>query len=191
MRKLINSTYLTLDGVVDHVERWPSLEGGDSTGTEVQTQLLLSCDAVLMGRETYAGFAEVWQGRSGDPYTDQMNGMAKYVVSSTLREPTWQNTVVINGDVVEAVRGLKAQPGRDIVQYGFGDIAHSLLQAGLLDELRVWIHPFFFGDAEPRALLFRQASSTKLDLIDTTTLKNGIVILSYRIIPRDNDQPAS
>jgi len=74
----------------------------------------------------------VWEGKSGDPYTDQMNGMAKYVVSSTLDQPTWNNTTVISGDVVAEIKLIKEQPGKDIVQYGFGSLAHTLMEHGLL-----------------------------------------------------------
>lgn len=73
-----------------------------------------------MGRKTYESFAGVWEGRSGDPYTDQMNAMEKYVVSTSLRNPTWNNTTVVAGDVADHVERLKAQPGKGIVQYGFG-----------------------------------------------------------------------
>ncbi|MGI8827407.1 MAG: dihydrofolate reductase family protein [Chloroflexota bacterium] len=186
MRKLINSTYVTLDGVVENVHLWPSLNGSDDTGTAIQTKLLLSCDAVLMGRKTYESFAGVWEGKSGVEYTDQMNRMTKYVVSSTLQKPTWNNTTVISQDVLGEVKRIKEQPGQDIVQYGFGGIAYSLMEHGLLDELRLWIHPFFFGNAEPQDLLFRKAPLTKFELIDTATLKSGIVILSYRVAESDN-----
>src|SRR5919109_4170493 len=101
MRKIVNSTYITLDGVVENPHLWPSLGGGDaSEGDQIQTELLLACDAVLMGRRTYEGFAPVWPTRSGDPVSDRMNSMPKYVVSSTLSNPEWTNTTVIDGDPV-------------------------------------------------------------------------------------------
>jgi dihydrofolate reductase len=121
MRKLINSTYVTLDGVVEGPQLWPSNgRAGDEQATRIQTDLLLSCDAVLMGRRTYDGFAPVWPTRSGDPMSDRINTMPKYVVSTTLRDPEWSNTHVIGGDVAAEVAALKEAPGRDIVQYGFG-----------------------------------------------------------------------
>lgn len=181
MRKIINSTYISLDGVIENVSDWPSVDGDDDTGTLIQTELLLACDTVLLGRHTYESFASVWQGNTGDPYTDQMNRMAKYVVSSTLDAPDWNNTTVINGDVIAEVEKLKAQPGKDIVQYGFGPLAHTLMEHGLLDEIRLWIHPFFFGNAGPQDLLFQKGPLTKFNLVDTKTLKSGIVILSYQI----------
>ena len=75
--------------------------------------------------------------------------MPKYVVSTTLCEPDWQPTIVIDHDPVETIRDLKEQPGADIVQYGFGRLAHELMGAGLLDELRLWVHPFFIGRGTP------------------------------------------
>lgn len=181
MRRIINSTYLTLDGVMDNVHLWPSLESSDDTGTAVQTELLLGCDAVLLGRNTFESFAGVWEGKSGDEYTDQMNRMAKYVVSSTLDQPTWNNTTVIRGDLVAQIKLIKEQPGKDIVQYGFGSLAHALMAHDLLDEVRLWIHPFFLGNAEPDHLLFRNAAPTMLHLNDAKVLSSGITILSYQV----------
>jgi dihydrofolate reductase len=180
MRKIINSTYISLDGVVDRPHEWPSVGSRGSKGDEIQGELLFSCDALIMGRRTYEGFAPVWPTRS-DPYSDHINAMAKYVVSSTLTDPEWNNTSVIDGDPVAAIAGLKEAPGKDIVQYGFGPLSHELLEHGLLDELRLWIHPLFVGRAEPSELLFRRSAGARFDLVDTTTLENGIVILSLRV----------
>jgi dihydrofolate reductase len=180
MRKIINSTYISIDGVIEGPHLWPSLpKTGDDTGTRIQTDLLAACDAVLMGRRTYDVFAPAWQSRSGDPYSDRINTMQKYVVSSTLKDPDWPNTAVIDGDVVGEIRRLKEQPGQDIVQYGFGQVSFALLEAGLLDELHLWVHPQFVGRGGPGDLLFRECTPTLLTLRDTTTLKSGIVILSY------------
>ena len=81
--------------------------------------------------------------RSGDPTSDRINSMTKLVVSSTLRDPKWNNTTIISGDPVAAIRRLKEQPGQDIVQYGFGQLSYALLKQGLLDEPRLWVHPLF------------------------------------------------
>jgi dihydrofolate reductase len=83
--------------------------------------------------------------RSGDPTSDRINSMTKSVVSSTLRAPKWNNTTMISGDPVAAIRRLKEQPGQDIVQYGFGQLSYALLKQGLLDEPRLWVHPLFVG----------------------------------------------
>ena len=97
MRRIINSTYITLDGVIERPHEWPSIGSRGSKGDEIQAELLLGCDALLMGRRTYEAFAPVWPTRSGDPVSEHINSMAKYVVSSTLSEPEWNNTYVIRG----------------------------------------------------------------------------------------------
>src|ERR1700753_3266239 len=117
MRRIINSTYISLDGVIQDPQDWPSGKVADDRGLAIQTDLLLGCDAQLMGRRTYEGFAPVWSSRSGDPYSDHTNAMRKYVVSSTLTDPTWNNTTVIAGDPIAEIASLKGEPGKDIVQY--------------------------------------------------------------------------
>ena len=102
-----------------------------------------------MGRGTYEGFAPVWPTRSGDPYSDHINAMDKYVVSSTPSDPGWKNTSVISGDPVEEIRRLKAARGKDIVQYRFGQLSITMLEHGLLDELGLWVYPLLVGQAEP------------------------------------------
>ena len=179
MRKLTNSTYITLDGVIQDPQDWPSLGSSDDRGLAIQTELLRSCELQIMGRRTYEGFAAVWPTRSGDPYSNHINAMRKLVFSSHVHEPTWKNTEVVSEDPVEAVRELKAQDGGDIVQYGFGHLAHRLMQAGLVDELRLWIHPFILGRGGTGALLYRDGATTSLRLADTTGLASGMVILSY------------
>jgi dihydrofolate reductase len=179
MRKIINSTYISLDGVVDRPHEWPSVGARGTKGDEIQAELLLSCDALIMGRRTYEGFAPVWPTRS-DPYSDHINSMAKYVVSSTLSDPEWTNTSVISGDPVAAITRLKEAPGKDIVQYGFGQLSFTMLEHGLLDELRLWVHPLFVGRAEAGELLYRKSAGAHFELVDTTILENGVVILSYR-----------
>jgi dihydrofolate reductase len=179
MRKLTNSTYITLDGVIQDPQDWPSLGSGDERGLTIQTELLLSCEVQIMGRRTYEGFAAVWPTRSGDPYSDHINAMRKLLFSSQVAEPSWNNTVAVVEDPVQAVRDLKAQDGGDIVQYGFGHLAHELLAAGLMDELRLWVHPFLIGHGGPQALLYRDSTTTRLNLVATTALENGIVILTY------------
>ena len=180
MRKIINSTYVTLDGVIQNPQDWPDRGGFSDTGYAIQTELLMGCDAVLMGRHTYDGFVPVWTKSSGDPYSDRINAITKYVVSTTLTNPEWHNTTVIDHDPIDTIRDLKQQPGADIVQYGFGPLAHALMTEGLLDELRLWIHPFFAGTGADDELLYRAGSTGMFAHADTTVVDNGIVILSYR-----------
>jgi dihydrofolate reductase len=181
MRKIVNSTYITLDGVIEGPHLWPSLgRASDERAGQIQTDLLLSCDALLMGRRTYDGFAPIWPTRSGDRYSDHINAMPKYVVSTTLKDPEWNNTQVIDGDVVAEITRLKQAPGKGIVQYGFGAVSRLMLEHGLLDELRLWVHPLIVGTGRPSDLLFGAAPAVGFHLTDTTTLSDGIIILSYQ-----------
>ena len=180
MRRLVNSTYLSLDGVIESPQNWPDTGGFSDQGTAVQTELLNACDAVVMGRRTYEGFAPVWSTMSGDPFADRMNALPKYVASTTLRDPEWQNTTVFDGDPVQRVAELKEQDGLGIVQYGFGRLTYGLMAAGLLDELHLWVHPFFVGRASTDDLLFRPGDPMLFDHTDTVALDSGIVILRYR-----------
>lgn len=183
MRKIINSTYISLDGVVENPHLWPRIERPTDEGRadQIQTDLLLACDAVLMGRRTYDGFAPVWSARSGDPMSDRMNTMPKYVVSRTLTNPEWANTTVISEDVATTIAQLKAEPGQDIVQYGFGSVSTLLMQHGLLDELRLWIHPSFVGQGTSDDLLFPRGPATQFNLPDVITLNSGMLIASYEL----------
>src|SRR5258708_5041259 len=112
MRRIVNSTYVTLDGVVQNPQDWPSVGGFSDEGNQVQTELLARCDAVLMGRHTYEIFAPVWSARSGDPLSDRMNAYPKYVVASSLTDPQWHNTTVIDHDPIEAIHDPQAPARR-------------------------------------------------------------------------------
>jgi len=177
MRTIASSTYITLDGVIDDPQNWPTVGGFTDAGNKIQQDRLERSDAIIMGRRTYEGFAPVFSAMSGDPIADRMNALPKYVVSSTLTEPTWNNTIVIDHDPVGAIRELKEQPGADIIQFGFGQLTHALMEAGLLDELRLWVHPFIVGT---EGLLHRPGLSGTFELVDAVTLDTGIVILTYR-----------
>lgn len=180
MRRIVNSTYISLDGVIQNPQDWPSLGSFSDEGEKIQSELLASCDAVLMGRHTYDGFAPVWTAQAGNPFADRMNALPKYVVSATLTDPQWANTTVISGDPVAEIARLKQEPGQDIVQYGFGRLSYALQEAGLLDELRLWVHPFFVGRAEARDVLFRPSVPAIFTLAETHTLPSGTIILTYQ-----------
>jgi dihydrofolate reductase len=106
--------------------------------------------------------------------------MEKLVASTTMTEPEWNNTTVIAADLVGEI-GRRKQTGGDIVQYGFGPVSRALLEAGLLDELRLWIHPLMIGCGDPHDLLFRDGTAAQFDLTDVTRLASGIVILAYTV----------
>jgi dihydrofolate reductase len=181
MRRLINSTYITLDGVIQDPQDWPPTGAeDDGRGFTIQNDLLQSCDAQIMGRRTYEGFAPVWSTRAGDPYSDHINAMRKLVFSSRVSDPEWSNTEVVTTDPVAFVRELKAAPGADIVHYGFGHLAHVLMRAGLIDELRLWVHPFFLGRGGLQSVIYSDGGPATFALAETIALASGIVVLTYR-----------
>jgi len=180
MRRIINSTYITLDGVIANPQTWPSGRVSDEAGVTIQTQLIQSCDALLMGRRTYETFSAAWPSRSGDPISDRINSMTKYAVSSTMKNATWNNTSIISGHPIDRIKRLKQEDGQDIVQYGFGQLSFALMRHGLIDELRLWVHPFVLGRSGPEGLLYREAPTSIFNLVGSRSLKNGDVILTYQ-----------
>lgn len=179
MRKIVNATYMTLDGDITNMRDWHFPYFGDEARAAASAQLFTS-DALIMGRATYDGFSQAWPERAGaDEFADRMNSMRKYVVSSSLKDPGWTNTEVISTNVVEQVRTIKEQPGGDILQYGFGPVTRLLLDHGLLDELRIWLHPVLSGRAAPSEVLYRDAPRTSFVLTGTEVHSTGMIILSY------------
>lgn len=182
MRKIINSTYITLDGVVEEPHRWPALPGGAAPeADDVQADLLRHCDAVLMGRRTYEVFAPVWPTYQGE-VADRMNAAEKLVVSSTITDPAWGPAEIIHDDVAARIRAKKEEPaGLDIVQYGFGAVTQLLLEHDLLDELHLWMYPLTIGTPSPDDAIGRHTRPLFLEPMSTQTLSNGIVILRYTV----------
>lgn len=181
MRQIINSTNLSLDGLINKMELW-HFDYVDDELSAIVAEDLSGCDTLLMGRHTYDVFASAWPTRSGDAMADKFNAMTKYVASTTLTDPEWNNTTVIEGNLVDAAGKLKQQPGEDIVTYGFGPVARVLLDNGLLDKLHLWVHPIIVGTGEPSDLLFGQCATTKLNLVGNKTLSSGVVLLTYQPI---------
>lgn len=180
MRKLIESTFMTLDGVISDPQNW-SGPYWDEDHTAYSTNLMTDAEALVLGRVTYEGFAEAWSARSGDWYTDKINAMPKYVASTTLTDTdtTW-NARVLQGDAAEAVARLKAEDGGHLLKFGTGSFSQTLLDHKLVDEYHFWIFPAVAGEGE--RLLTGQAL-THLKLLDTTTFKSGIVV--HKLAPKD------
>jgi dihydrofolate reductase len=181
MRKIIASFNMSLDGVVDHMEEWHFQYFGESAQEFARAQLWES-DALLMGRRTYEGFAQAWPNMEEETgeFGVRMNTYPHYVVSSTLENPGWGDTTVFTGDFLGEIAKLKEQDGRNILMYGYGPLAHDLLKAGLLDEVRVWLHPILAGHGEKENLIFRDGSNVPLELAETRQLDTGVIILTYR-----------
>ncbi|GGU91038.1 pyrimidine reductase [Actinomadura cremea] len=178
MRKIIASTYTTLDGFIDNPHEW-SLSYNSEDAMAHALALTTGCDALLLGRVTYEGMAQAWPNMGGNPYSDHVNAMTKYVVASQpVDAAAWNPTVVIPGDDLTAeITGLKERDGGDILIWGNGRLTDHLATAGLLDEYRIWIYPVLKGRGEP---LFRPESVTGLRLTDTTTFTSGVTVLTYR-----------
>jgi dihydrofolate reductase len=133
-------------------------------------------DALLMGQKTYEAFAQVWPARQGKD-ADRINGMPKYVASRTLTEPLQWNATLLKGDVAEEIKKLKQEPGKCLLQYGVGELTHTMLKHALVDEFRILVFPFAFGEG-PR--IFEHMSVNTLKLLDTKTFSSGVVALHYQ-----------
>jgi dihydrofolate reductase len=134
-------------------------------------------DALLLGRRTYVTHAEAFEPMApGDPFGDMMNAPAKYVVSKTLEKPIWRNTTIIRDNVVEAVRALKAQPGKNILTDGSSQLVHTLLAHDLVDELMLLLYPLSVGGGKR---LFPEGTHSKFSLKETTPYPSGVVGLHY------------
>jgi dihydrofolate reductase len=182
VRKLIESTFVSLGGVIGDPQVWgpPHI---DAEHGAYASELLFGADALLLGRRTYEGLSAAYpqMGREARPLTtvafiDRMNAIPKFVVSRTLRSAVW-NAAVISGDVVEAITDLKRQPGQSILKYGTGPLDRLLMENRLVDEYHVWLFPV----GVPRGQrLFEDLESPKpLRLERTTTFKSGVVVLVY------------
>jgi dihydrofolate reductase len=180
MGKIINSTFVSIDGVINHMEVWHFAYIDDQT-EQIALEQLRASEAMLMGRNTYDVYASSWPNRDG-VLADKINSMPKYVASTTLNKADWNNTTVIKGDLVAEVAELKQQGG-DILMHGFGPVAHTLMTNGLLDVVHLWVHPHFAGVGGPGDMLLSAGNNTRLELIGTRILKSGVVMLSYSTAP--------
>ncbi len=179
MRKIIVEAEVSVDGGMggDNMEFWKTNFQFHSPDVQKYLdELLLFPDALLMGQKTYAGFAAIWPTRQGE-MADRINAMPKYVASRTMKAPLAWNATLIEGDVVEAIKKLKREAGKGLLQYGVGELTHTMLKHGLVDELRLLVSPYTFGEG-PR--IFERMGVHTLELLDTKTFSSGVVALHYR-----------
>ncbi|HTX81282.1 MAG TPA: dihydrofolate reductase family protein [Streptosporangiaceae bacterium] len=181
MRKLIESTFVTLGGDIGAPQDWgPPYLFGPEPG-EYSRELLFGADALLLGRKTYqglsAGYTAMAEGETGPPndFIARMNAIPKYVASTTLTELSW-NATLLSGDVARQVAELKYQPGNYLLKYGTGPLDRTLVSEGLVDEFRIWIVPVTQG---PGQALFTDVPETSLELAATRTFSTGVVLLTY------------
>jgi dihydrofolate reductase len=180
MRKVVASEFVSLDGVVESPEKWHFPYFNDQMGDAIGAAMA-SSDSMLMGRVLYEEWAAFWPNQDPDenPVAARMNGVRKYVVSTTLEEPLeWQNSTLIGDNVAEEISRLKEQPGKDISISGSPTLVRSLLEEDLLDELRLMVHPIVVGSGKR---LFEDGGDQKaLQLVDSKIFSTGVLYLSYQ-----------
>jgi dihydrofolate reductase len=180
MRRVAAVELVSLDGVMETPEEWAFAYSNDEM-EEANTSGMATSDALLLGRVTYEALAAFWPNQpGGTPMVDYINSVPKYVVSTTLEEPLgWNNSTLIKGEeFAEEITELKRRPGKDITVLGSGALVRSLLREGLLDELRLMVHPVVLGGGKR---LFEEGGHQKaLELVDSRTFATGVVYLTYR-----------
>jgi dihydrofolate reductase len=168
---------MSLDGVFEEPGQW-SGPYFDDQAAQFKFDELNATDAQLLGRKTYEGFAKAWPTMEGTgDFGVKMNTMPKYVVTSTLSQLDWAGSKRIEGNVEDAVGRLKAQPGRDLLLAGSGQLFRSLMRAGLIDVYRFMVHPLVVGKG--KRLFTDDDPRQQLKLIDSRTFTKGIVVLEY------------
>ncbi|WP_419817324.1 dihydrofolate reductase family protein [Glaciibacter flavus] len=165
---------MTLDGVFDQMDKW--FDPGDPGLQRASDELVFGADAVLIGRETYEFFREYWPTQTDDRgFAAHYNALPKYVASRTLSGPLDWNATLIDGDVADAVRGLRDRYG-SLISHGYGELAATLMDAGLVDEVRAGIHPFLIGDAEVR---LTSPHPVGLRLLGVESYDSGVIAARY------------
>lgn len=189
MRKLIVSEFISLDGVIQapggkdedkdggfEYGGWTWPYWHDDIGASFGA-IMKDVDTILLGRKTYVMHAEAFEPMPpGDPFGDMMNAPKHYVVSRTLKEPKWRNTTIIRDNVIESVRALKAQPGKNIVIDGSSQLVHALLEHDLVDELHLLLYPLTLGGGKR---LLPGGMHATFKLVSATPYPSGVVGLDY------------
>jgi dihydrofolate reductase len=185
MGKIVVTEFVSLDGVVEDpggsenfkYSGWTfEIDRGDE-GNKFKLDETMASDALLLGRVTYEGFADAWPSREGE-FADKFNTMPKYVVSSTLDNPTWTNSTVVKGDLADEVAKLKQEYSGDVVVHGSVQLVQALLEQDLVDELRLMVFPVVLGTGKQ---LWGETSDKKpLELAESKVVGDGVVVLTYR-----------
>jgi dihydrofolate reductase len=182
--RIVVTEFVSLDGVMEDPGGsenfkhggWSFAIGRGEEGDKFKLDEAFSSEALLLGRVTYEGFAAAWPSREGE-FADKFNSMPKYVVSSTLDEPEWNNSTVLKGDVAEEVRKLKREQDGDIVVHGSAQLVQTLVENDLVDQFRLMVYPVVLGSGKR---LFGETSDKKpLRLVDSKVVGDGVAILIY------------
>jgi dihydrofolate reductase len=188
MGSIIATQYISLDGVIEDPVGMENSGLGDWTGPfsrgpagdEFKEVELRDAAAVLLGRRTYDGFAEVWP-TVKNPLADHMNALPKYLASRTIGKPAWNNTTLLGKDLVESVRSVKASVDGNILIYGSASLCHALFVVGLIDEIALMVYPVVLGRG---IRLFPEGVKIGLKPIENRELGGGIALLRYQVSPR-------
>ena len=179
MSKIIVGTAITLNGVMESPEKW-QFPFYSKDISEYEIEQVHQSDALLLGRKTYEIFSSFWPGRTNNEYgiADKFNNTKKYVVSSTLKKVSWNNSEIISNDVIEKISDLKKLPGNFISVVGSQQLVTTLIKNNLADEIRLMVNPIIFGSGKT---LFENINVDKtLKLTDTKAFSSGVVLLTYQ-----------
>jgi|SRR5919201_1741228 dihydrofolate reductase len=185
MARIVVTEYISVDGVVEAPSGTEAFERTGWTddfsrgpeGDQFKFDETMASDALLLGRITYETFAAVWPSFEGE-FADKFNSMPKYVVSSTLENPEWNNTTVLRGDVIEEVGTLKGQYDRDVVVHGSPQLAQSLIEHDMVDALHLLVYPVVVGAG--KRLFAGTTVKKNLRLVETRTFGDGVQLLVYQ-----------
>jgi len=186
MGRIVVTEFVSLDGVMEDPGGSEDFRHGGwsfefergAEGNQFKTDETMGADALLLGRVTYEGFAKAWPSREGE-FADKFNNMPKYVVSSTLEEPLdWNNARLLDGDVVEAVRRLREDAQGDVIVHGSAQLAQTLIENDLVDELRLMVFPVVLG--EGKRLFAATSDKKRWRLADSRAVGDGVLTLVYR-----------
>jgi dihydrofolate reductase len=184
MGKIVVTEFVSLDGVMEDPGGSETFKHGGWTfeisrgdeGDKFKLDEAFSSEALLLGRVTYEGFAAAWPSRDGE-FADKFNSMPKYVVSSTLEEPEWNNSTVLKGSIAEEIAKLKQKHSGDVVVHGSARLVQTLVESDLVDEFRLMVFPVILGGGKR---LFGETSDKKpLRLLDSKVVGDGVIILIY------------
>src|SRR2546430_16602172 len=184
MARIVVTEFVSIDGVMEAPGGGEDFRHGGWTfefnrgeGDKFKLDETLESEALLLGRRTYEGFADAWPSRK-DEFADKFNSMPKYVVSSTLKDPEWTNSTVLDGDLADEVSKMRERPGGDIVVHGSAQLVQALLEHDLVDELRLMVFPVVLGSGKR---LFGDTSDKKpLRLASSKVVGDGVAILVYQ-----------
>jgi dihydrofolate reductase len=184
MGRIVVTEFVSLDGVIEapgggedfkHAGWTFEIDRGEE-GDRYKLDETMAADALLLGRRTYEAFAAAWPSMTGE-FADKFNGMPKYVVSSTLEDPKWNNSTVLSGDVVEEVSKLRREADGDVQVHGSAQLVQTLVENGLVDELHLMVFPVVLGSG--KRLFGETSDKHRLRLADSQTVGDGVLILTY------------